>query len=292
MGRGLVRVTRVLAAAKVAANPVGKVQVMETAAGKVGYMLFSSHNDISEQRLIDGFTYLRNAGVKGLVLDLRYNGGGMVSVASEVAYMIAGPARTAGKTFEQTLTNNPDASPKPQRFTATAYGLVPGQATPRGTPLPYLGLDKVTVIAGPGTCSASESIINGLRGIDVEVELVGDATCGKPYAFIPTLNCGTFYFMIQFQGVNAKGWGDYGDGFAPTCKVADMVAYDLGDARENLLQAALYRNATGMCPAPPGAWAGLPSRMRSGSAVPGQAPAGGQPMVPVRPAVTELKILR
>ncbi len=290
MGRGLVRRTRVLQSAKVTANPVGKVQVIETAAGKVGYMLFSSHNDIAEQRLIDGFTMLRDAGVKGLVLDLRYNGGGLVSVASEVAYMIAGPARTLGKTFEQTLTNKPEADRKPQLFTTKAYGLVPDQATPRGTPLPYLGLEKVTVIAGPGTCSASESIINGLRGVDIEVELVGNTTCGKPYAFIPTPNCGTYYFMIQFQGVNAKGWGDYGDGFAPTCRVPDNVLYDLGDRHENVLQAALYRNTTGMCPA--GTSPAAPARMRSGSPVPGQVPANNQDLVPVRPAVTELKILR
>lgn len=293
LGRGLVRIERVLESANVTYNPVGKVQVFESAGKKIGYMLFSSHNDISEQRLIDGFTTLRNAGVKGLVLDLRYNGGGKLSIASEVAYMIAGPARALGRTFEQTLTNNPDASRSPQLFTTMAYGLVPGQATPRGTPLPYLGLDKVTVIAGPGTCSASESIVNGLRGIDIEVELVGSTTCGKPYAFIPTLNCGTYYFMIQFQGVNAKGWGDYGDGFAPTCKVRDNVVYALGDPEENLLQAALYRNATGMCPAPVGgAAASASARMREGAPVPGRAPAPATELVPVRPGVTELKILR
>jgi hypothetical protein len=290
LGLGLVRKDVVLESAKITADPVGNVQVIETAAGKVGYMLFSSHNDISEQRLIDGFTKLRDAGVSGLVLDLRYNGGGLVSIASEVGYMIAGPARALGKTFELTTTNNPNAVRSPQLFTSKALGMVKGQPTPRGTPLPYLDLGKVTVIAGPGTCSASESIINGLRGIDVEVELVGSTTCGKPYAFLPTANCGTYYFMIQFQGVNAKGWGDYGDGFAPTCQVRDNVVYALGDPRENLLKAALHRNTTGLCPVPPG---GLPAgRTRSAAPVPGQAPAAQDELVPVRPEVTELKILR
>lgn len=295
LGLGLVRKEAVLESAKVTADPVGNVQVLETAKGKVGYMLFSSHNDISEQRLIDGFTTLRDAGVKGLVLDLRYNGGGLVSVASQVGYMIAGPARALGKTFEQTTTNNPNATRTPQLFTNKALGLVKGQPTPRGTPLPYLDLDKVTVIAGPGTCSASESIINGLRGIDVEVDLVGSTTCGKPYAFIPTANCGTYYFMIQLQGVNAKGWGDYGDGFAPTCQVRDNVVYALGDPRENLLKAALYRNTTGQCPVQPGGPpASASARTRSGAPLPGQptAPAAEPELVPVRPEVTELKILR
>ena len=268
-----------LAAARVSADPVPKAQVLETAAGKVGYLVFNNHIDLAEQRLIDAFTQLREAGVRGLVLDLRYNGGGLVSVASEVAYMVAGPQRTLGQVFEQMLTNNPAAQRQPTRFIASAMGLVPGQRTPRGTPLPYLGLDKVTVIAGPGTCSASESIINGLRGVGVEVELVGNTTCGKPYAFVPTPNCGNYYFMIQFQGVNAKGWGDYGDGFAPTCTVRDDMQYELGDARETLLKAALLRNTTGQCPAPAAG-----ARLRSAAPLP--------VLVPVRPDVSELKILR
>ena len=52
--------------------------------------------------------------------------------------------------------------------------------------------------------------INGLRGVDVEVRLYGTQTCGKPYAFVPTRNCENTYFTIQYQGVNDKGFGDYG----------------------------------------------------------------------------------
>ena len=62
----------------------------------------------------------------------------------------------------------------------------------------------MTVLTGPDTCSASESVINGLRGVDVEVNLIGGPTCGKPYGFYPQDNCGTTYFAIQFQGVNAR----------------------------------------------------------------------------------------
>jgi hypothetical protein len=70
------------------------------------------------------------------------------------------------------------------------------------------------VLTTAGTCSASEAVINGLRGIDVEVNLIGGETCGKPYAFVPQPNCGTTYFAIQTQGVNNKGFGDYADGFS------------------------------------------------------------------------------
>ena len=71
------------------------------------------------------------------------------------------------------------------------------------------------IITGPGTCSASESIINSLRGVNVNVYLIGSTTCGKPYGFYPTDNCGTTYFSIQFRGENAANFGDYTDGFSP-----------------------------------------------------------------------------
>ena len=88
------------------------------------------------------------------------------------------------------------------------------------------------MLAGPDTCSASESVVNSLRGVGVTVNLVGGATCGKPYGFFPQDNCGTTYFAIQFQGVNQQGFGDYGDGFAPTCAVADDFGHALGDPAE------------------------------------------------------------
>ena len=90
-------------------------------------------------------------------------------------------------------------------------------------------------------CSASESVVNSLRGVGVAVNLIGDTTCGKPYGFYPEDNCGTTYFAIQFQGVNAQNFGDYSDGFSPSssvsaagasvpgCSVADDFGHALGD---------------------------------------------------------------
>jgi hypothetical protein len=122
------------------------------------------------------------------------------------------------------------------------------------------------VLTGSNTCSASESIINSLRGVGVEVIQVGSRTCGKPYGFYPEDNCGTTYFTIQFQGVNEQGFGDYADGFSPQnsvgtqttpipgCSVADDFTHALGDPAESRLAAALaYRNfGVASCPAPTG----------------------------------------
>jgi hypothetical protein len=179
--------------------------------------------------------------------------------------MIAGPGPTAGKTFERTIFNDqyPTTDPvtgqplTPEPFLTTSQGF----SGPQGRPLPTLNLSRVFVLTSSNTCSASESIINSLRGVNVEVIQIGTTTCGKPYGFYPEDNCGTTYFSIQFQGVNAQGFGDYPDGFSPAntsgvagvtipgCSVGDDFTHALGDPAEGRLAAALdYRRSRG-CPA-------------------------------------------
>lgn len=237
-----------MVAAEVKADPVKNVKVIETPAGKVGYLTFSSHNAVAEKELIDAFTQLRDAGVSDLVLDMRYNGGGLLYVASQLAYMVAGPA-SAGRVFDRPQYNDKTPVQPAIPFRSTAWGFSSPNPAPRGMALPYLGLKRVTVLSTAGTCSASEAVINGLRGIDVEVNVIGGQTCGKPYAFTPVPNCGTTYFSIEFKGVNEKGFGDYADGMAPTCNVQDDLSREVGDPSEGMLAAALQFNATRSCPA-------------------------------------------
>jgi hypothetical protein len=240
-----------MTSAVVSIVPVKNVKVIDTPTGKVGYLSFEDHNAASEQQLIDAFTTLKNQGATDLVLDMRYNGGGLLYIASELAYMVAGPS-SDGKTFDRPVYNDKTAPGPAVPFLSTAYGF---SAAPN-TPLPYLGLNHVTVLTSPDTCSASEAVINGLRGVDVKVDLVGGTTCGKPYGFTPVDNCGTTYFSIQFKGVNAKGYGDYADGFAPTCAASDDMTHALGDPAEGMLAAALSYRANNTCPASTTGFAG------------------------------------
>jgi hypothetical protein len=232
-----------MVASVVTTTPVKNVKVIDTPTGKVGYLSFEDHNAVSEQQLVTAITTLKNGGATDLVLDMRYNGGGLLYVASELAYMIAGPA-SAGKTFEQEIYNDKTAPDAPTPFLSTAYGF----SAKAGSALPYLGLKRVAVLTTAATCSASEAVINGLRGIDVQVDVIGATTCGKPYGFYPQDNCGTTYFSIQFKGANAKGFGDYADGIGPTCTVSDDMAHALGDPAENLLAAALAYRTSNVCP--------------------------------------------
>ena len=250
--------------AVITSDPVQHVRVIDTDTGPVGYLLFNDHNAVAEERLFDAMGELAEEGVEDLVLDLRYNGGGYLVIASQLAYMIAGSAAAQGRVFSELQFNgkHTEYDPvtgrrlAPSLFQATTVGL----SVSPGEPLPAVDLERVFLLGGPSTCSASESIINGLRGIDVEVILMGGTTCGKPYGFYPEDNCGTTYFTVQFKAVNAKGFGDYADGFTPAddpregatevpgCAVADDFDHQFGDPEEARLAAALAYRTTSACP--------------------------------------------
>jgi hypothetical protein len=249
-----------LTSAAVESTPVQSVRVLSTASGDVGYLVFNDHIATAEKGLVDAVTQLRDAGVNDLVVDMRYNGGGYLAIAAQLAYMIAGPTTTNGKAFESLVYNDKHRSVDP--FSGKPLqprpfvGLTMGFSVDAGQALPYLSLPvkRVFVLTGPGTCSASEAVMNGLAGVDVEVIQIGGTTCGKPYGFVPQDNCGTTYFAIQFQGVNNKGFGDYASGFAPGgilegCTVADDFTHALGDPAEARLAAALGYRTSQTCPA-------------------------------------------
>jgi carboxyl-terminal processing protease len=261
VARGAGNLSRTLTSAQVAITAVDHGVIDVAGGARVGYLLFNDHVLPSERPLIDAVTALKAQGINDLVLDLRYNSGGYVYLASELAYMIAGHARTENKIFEASQFNDKQSA----RNEATPFfnlGCVPDPATfvcSTDEQLPTLDLQTVYILTSADTCSASEAIINGLRGIDIDVRIVGGATCGKPYGSFGASNCGINYFPLEFKGINQKGYGDYADGFVPAatanatdrvrgCVVADDLTRALGDPAEGQLAAALYMRANNACP--------------------------------------------
>jgi len=262
--------TITMTAVDVTETPVQDVLTVSTGTGTVGYLLFNDHIATAESELVTAIGTLAQAGVTDLVLDIRYNGGGYLDIASELAYMIAGPGPTSGQTFDLITFNDKYPSTNPITGEPIAptpfHNVAQGYSLPQGTPLPSLNLPRVFVLTGTDTCSASEAIVNSLIGVGVQVYLVGSQTCGKPYGFYPQDNCGTTYFSIEFQGVNAKGQGGYSDGFVaanttstsgeqlPGCSVVDDFGHSLGDPNEARFAAALGYRASGAagCPVPSG----------------------------------------
>jgi hypothetical protein len=252
--------TVVMTAVQINGSPVLNVGPLPAPNNNVGYMLFNDHIAIAEGALIAAVNQLKGAAISDLVLDIRYNGGGYLDIASELAYMIAGPSATAGKTFEREIFNNKNPFGLTSAEATTPFlSTTQGFSAPAGSPLPQLGLSRVYIITGGDACSASEAIINGLRGVGINVIQIGGTTCGKPYGFLPQDNCSTTYFTIQFKGVNDAGFGDYADGFVPGgtgatannvpgCMVADDFTHALGDPAESRLAAALQYRTSSTCP--------------------------------------------
>ena len=260
-----------MTSANITSSPVQSVKTIKTDTGNVGYFLFNDHIATSEKSIFDAITQLKSNNIVDLILDLRYNSGGYLAIANQLTYMIAGPTYTAGKSFEtmkfndKHLATNPITNEPIQAipFYTKTIGL---SSMDSNTDLPFLNLNlgengypRVFILTGNDTCSASESIINSLLGINIEVIQIGSVTCGKPYGFYPMDNCGTTYFTIQFKGINSIGFGDYSDGFKPRtssleanmplgCIVEEDVQKLLGSIDENRFSAALHYRNTGSCP--------------------------------------------
>jgi len=208
-------------------------KVLTTSKGKLGYLLFNSHVPGAETLLVQAMTSFKQQGITDLVVDMRYNSGGYLAIANALAYSVAGSARAQGQTFEMARFSD-------KRSTENYAMKFSGQGLGNQV-YPSLSLSKIYVLVSGSTCSASESFINGLRGVDVQVELIGSTTCGKPYGFYPQDNCGLTYAGMELEGVNAKGEGGFSDGMAPQCAAKDDLNHALGDPAEGMLSVALQR---------------------------------------------------
>jgi len=236
--------------------PVYQTKVITQNGKKIGYLVLNTFGvATAEQQLIDAVNSLKQQNIDELILDLRYNGGGYLNISAELATMIAGD-NALGSIFNAIIYNDKRSIYNENfRFPSAAFGF----SAIQGSNLPKLNLSKVYILSTSNTASASESLINGLRGVDMEVVLIGENTRGKPYGFLPRDNCGTTYFTIQFKGTNAKGYGDYADGFIPSvadngedrvrgCRVSDDLSRELGDSNENMLATALHFIENDSCP--------------------------------------------
>jgi carboxyl-terminal processing protease len=216
-------------------TPVQNGQVVRSQNGQsIGYVFIKDMISQVGSPLASVMTNFRNQGIQQLVLDLRYNGGGLVSMGATVASYGAGN-RGAGQAYTKLLYNDK------QRGSNQTFDF--------SNPGAWAGFSKVYVLAGERTCSASEQVINGLRGVGVDAVLIGDVTCGKPVGFLPRDDaCGTTYSIVNFEGVNARDEGRYFNGLTPTCAVAEDFSKPIGALNDPLLVAAAFHVDGGACP--------------------------------------------
>lgn len=247
-------------------NPVWFQKTFDLEDGrKVGYLCYGSFNYYYDDALIAAFSQFRNEGIDELIIDLRYNGGGHVVSSVVLGTLVAGAAHQ-GKVYART-TYNPDR----KNETADEYKL--GVARFNDGNAKYdkiatalssaIGLDHVHVLCTGSTASASELLINGLRGVDIEVRLIGKRTNGKNVGMEPkTKEFGAYEYIfspITFYSLNAKDFYDYGNGFDPNVEAKDYAFYvdeekkihgvDWGDAEhDEMLALALEWSESGSEP--------------------------------------------
>lgn len=227
----------VLPAAIYALTPVQNARALVTDRGRqFGYVMVKDMIAQATEPLDATFASFRAQGVQDVVIDMRYNGGGLVSTGCTLASYAAG-SRASGQTFAGLRYNDRKQASNQDFLFAT------NQAQ-------WSGVSRVFVLVGQRTCSASEQVINGLRGVGVNVVAIGDTTCGKPVGFLPQGDSnGTTYSVVNFESVNRLNEGRYFDGFQATCAVAEDFTRPTGSITDPLLVAAAHHMDNGLCPA-------------------------------------------
>ncbi len=210
---------------------VSHTAIFEIEGRRYGYIHFRNFVRPSTDALNNAFAEMKIMGVDDLVLDLRYNGGGIVSVAQHLGSLIGG-ATTFTKLFVEFFHNDKNTN---RNF-----------SLPFEDPLWALDLERLVVITSRSSASASELIINGLRPF-MPVTVIGDSTFGKPVGQYGFDFCDKTLFPVAFQLRNAAGVGDYFGGFPPDCEAIDDLDQPLAVAEEASLAEALYFLRTESC---------------------------------------------
>ncbi|ADB41842.1 S41 family peptidase [Spirosoma linguale] len=187
------------------------------------------------------FGKFRQKGVNELVLDLRYNRGGYVSSAVNLASSI-GKNIDASKVFYSQKWNPTAAAAYAAKYGANwnIQNFVT-KSTNIGA-----NLSRVFVLTTNSTASASELIINGLRPF-MTVTTIGTTTVGKNVGSITISdNTGRIKWGIQpitFKSANAQGFTEYGSGFTPSVEVKEptIAMKPFGDLSEPMLSEAVFQ---------------------------------------------------
>jgi carboxyl-terminal processing protease len=224
------------------ANYILAKKVIDLGAKKVAYLAFNSflgenNGQATATELTTAFNEFKAAGATELIVDLRYNGGGYVSVQSSFANLIASQTAKGKPMFTYQYNEKYKSFNTTTNFSNDAN---------------ILNLTQVIFITTSGSASASELLINNLKPY-MSVKLIGSNTSGKPVGYprlsiIMDRNDDTknFYvFPVAFKSVNANKEGDYFDGIAVDKAVTDDLTKDFGDENEACLQTALNYFKTG-----------------------------------------------
>ncbi|MGI6393582.1 MAG: S41 family peptidase [bacterium] len=213
------------------AKSVLKSTIIDNSGVKTGYIHFKAFITPSKEELDDVFKEFKKEKVKELVLDMRYNGGGLVRIAEQLINLIAGGLVNNEKIIK--ILYNDKHSDANSHYTGKALSN-------------SLDLKKIAVITTKGTASASEMVINSLEPF-IKVAVIGEVTYGKPVGMNAKNICDQTIVPITFKNANVEDYGDYYHGIPATCGSVDDFKHDFGDKDELSLKEALNYLKTGKC---------------------------------------------
>lgn len=243
------------------ANPIYLDSIYTLGAKKIGYMAYArfsnSNNSILKFNAI--FNEFASNGVTDLVIDLRYNGGGLISTAEYLIELI-GPSRIPNNSplFSEHYNakmQNGDVSflkNQPERdgngniiyengkpITLNQYSYKAENYVTRFNKIgPLNNIENVVFIVSDYTASASELVINALKPY-MNVKTVGTTTFGKPIGFFPIRIDKYDVYYSMFNVKNSRGEGDYFSGLTPDYIISDDLTKLFGDTKETNLAMAL-----------------------------------------------------
>ncbi len=206
-------------------------QVITDAGRKVGYINLRTFITPAEGTLRTAFASFKSAGVSDVIIDLRYNGGGLLSTAQVLANLLGGNRSTTDVIDYQTFRPEKFANNVTANFAPEASSVAPAH---------------IAFIGAGGTASASELVINAFTPyLHKSSALIGTNTYGKPVGqiAIDRTQCDDRFRIIAFALENANHQGTYYNGLAgyteASCQAGDDIGYPLGDPREASTRAAL-----------------------------------------------------
>ena len=200
-------------------------KIIENNGVKTGYVHLKSFIKPSKTELDEVFAEFKDEKIEQIILDLRYNGGGLVNVAEYLIDLIGG-SKVNGKNIIKIIYNDK------HKDSNSSYK---GQVLKNS----LNGVKKVAVIVSSGTASASEMVINSLKPF-VDVTLFGKTTYGKPVGMNSLDICDQTIVPITFKYTNSENYGDFFLGMDVDCNSEDDFRHDFGDVEESGVRNALY----------------------------------------------------
>jgi C-terminal peptidase prc len=239
----------------------------------VAYLHLRSYITTADAQLRTAFAQFRTQGINDFIIDLRYNGGGLVDTAALIGDLLGANRSSTDVQFR--LVHNTARS---SQDSTTRFEPQPQSVSPV----------RIAFLTTGATASASEINVNAMRPY-ADVVIVGENTLGKPVgqlAFDLDANrCPDRLRLISFKVVNSLSEGDYYNGLAPLmtlCETPDTLDAPLGSANDGLTEEALHWISTGACSASAAATGGAlkPSHERTESVPRPRAPTPAEHWLP------------